>query len=363
MIVGLEKRTRLSLVGVWAVFFFIFSGLFCGFLIAHFFPEQVIRLIYGVSTDAPARAPAEPGVAAEETSTAGESVVAGSGRERDLSESLRLQSAMDAAGPIALAEEVADTPPSFAKRRKPSPPAAVLSAPAGHATSSFLPAAQYPAAEWRKLDAHAGFVDAAVIASTGGKLGNVMPKLTDFIELSGWSGDPALGMRFKDVLFGMCGKIVGHAKIGSPRPDVAKTVHPNLEPSGWRGRLYVAYLPYCPNAAIQVLGAIPGSSTVVPVGDPVPVRLPLAEKRSGNDPPGALVFTPKSVVPAKFISIEVTDTADLRRCGAGECAIVGQIAKGRYQGYIAEEKADGWVLLILADKAGWLSRSQLTWAR
>ena len=46
-----EKRAHVSLIGVWALFFCIFSGLFCGFLIAYFFPDEVVYALYGVSTE------------------------------------------------------------------------------------------------------------------------------------------------------------------------------------------------------------------------------------------------------------------------------------------------------------------------
>lgn len=367
MTVGLPKRTRFSLVGVSALFLFIFSGLFCGFLIAHFFPEQVMRVIYDVRTEPPpiqaevrrAQAPSAP----VETTVEYEGV-----RERDLSASSRLQSALETAPSV-------ESVPVFAKRRKPPQPGAEIpapSSPAGQtaqgaqpvqAVSSYLPAAQYPAAEWRRIESQAGFVDAVTIVSTGAKLGDSVPKATDTLDVTGWVGDPVLGLRFKDVVFAVCGKIVGHAKVGSPRPDVAKAVHPNLVPSGWRAKLFVGYLPRCPGASLLVLGVVPGSMTVITVGAPVPLNLPPAEKPPANAPKGAPLFAPKNVTAARFVPVEVLpDNAELRHCGASNCTTVAQIPKGRYQGHVADE-ADGWVLLILSDKAGWLPRSQLAWAR
>lgn len=361
---SLPPRARLSLLSLVAVFLLIFSGLFCGFLIAHFFPEQVVRLVYGVSTETPAPVPM---VAADQSEAPFEGIrePEDGRRERELSASLRRQSAMEAVEPVA-AEPVkaADHTPHFAKRRKPAPPGAeaAVPVPGDASTSSFPPAAQYPAAEWRGIDAQAGVVDSVIIASKGAPLGDARPLPTDTLEVTGWLGDPALGLRFKDVLFSMCGKIIGHTKVGSPRPDVVKAVHPNLLPSGWHGRLYVGYLPPCPNPVLHVLGVVPGSMTVMTVGTAVPLKLPVPVKPPSDAPRGAPLFTPKNVVAARFTAIDVLpDNAEMRRCGAANCTTVGQISKGRYQGHIAEE-ADGWVLLIMSDKAGWLPRSQITWA-
>ena len=384
MTIELPKRTRLSLVGVSVLFLFIFSGLFCGFLIAHFFPDQVIRVIYGIGTEPPP-VQSEPERAADAfpAQPAGDASEDDGQRERDLSASLRLQSVTEVPAlppaEVKLAQAVENFP-RFVKRRKPPPPGADIPTPAAsglpaaspapaaptapeQGVSSYLPAAQYPAAEWRRVETQAGFIDTITIAATGAKLDDNVPKATDTLDIAGWIGDPVLGLRFKDVVFSVCGKIVGHTKVGSPRPDVAKAVHPNLAPSGWRARLYVGYLPRCPGASLLVLGVVPGSVTVLTVGAPVPLHLPAAEKLPANAPKGAPLFTPKNVTPARFVPVEILpDNAELRRCGAADCAGVGQVAKGRYQAHIAEE-VDGWVLLILSDKAGWLPRSQLAWGR
>jgi hypothetical protein len=349
-----------------AVFLFIFSGLFCGFLVAHFFPEHVIRFIYGVGTEAPA-AP-EPIVAVEPVeapaSPTEESRDDDGGRERELSASSRSLSAMEALElPKVEPVKAVDNAPRFAKHRKPLPPGADTPVLTDLAVSSFMPAAQYPAAEWRGVEMQTGFVDNISIASKGGALGDAKLMSTDTLEIVGWTGDTVLGLRFKDVLFSMCGKIIGHTKVGLSRPDVVKAVHPNLLPSGWRGRLYVGYLPQCPNPTLQVLAVVPGSMTVTAVGAPITLKLPAPEKPSAAVPKGAPLFTPKNVSAARFTSVDVLpDNAELRRCGASDCPTVGQIPKGRYQAYAAEE-ADGWMLLILRDKAGWLPRSQLMWVR
>lgn len=410
-----EKRAHVSLIGVWALFFCIFSGLFCGFLIAYFFPDEVVYALYGVSTEPPPAPVVPPSAVAEAPSSDSLEGEAGE-RERVLSASLSAQAAMEgAAEGKSVAEPVVSVTPQFTKRRKPPPPVApifptpggpaaiVSSAPAavapaapvaapasapaapvpapassppqiqvpgraplppGFPFASFLPAAQYPAAEWRKVDVGTGFVDAATIAATGAKLAGITPGPTDMIDLAGWAGDGTLGMRMKDVVLSMCGKIVGHIPIGLPRPDVAKAVHPNLAPSGWQGRLYVGYLPRCPGAALQVLAITPGTTTVMPVGDPIPISLPAETKLPADAPKGALVFTPRSVVPAKFGPVDVLyDNVELRRCGANDCAVVGQLGKARHEAIVAEETQDGWVLLILRDKAGWLPRGQILWSR
>jgi len=406
-----EKRAHVSLIGVWALFFCIFSGLFCGFLIAYFFPDEVVYALYGVSTEPPS-VPVGPPSAAAEAPPSDPLDGEGSERERVISASLAAQAAMEGGAPAegrSAAEPVANAAPQFTKRRKPAPPVASTTAPVpagpaavvspvpapaapaafapppapalapspakiqvpgrvslppGFPFSSFLPAAQYPAAEWRKVDVKAGFVDAVTIAGSGAKVGDVTPGPTDMIDVVGWAGDGTLGMRMKDVVFSMCGKIVGHVSVGAVRPDVAKVVHPNLAPSGWQARLYVGYLPRCPGAALQVLAITPGTTTVMPVGDPIPVSLPAEAKLPADAPKGTLVFTPRSVVPAKFGPVDVlADNVELRRCASNDCPAVGQLAKARHEAIVAEETQDGWVLLILRDKAGWVPRAQIIWTR
>lgn len=370
MTIGLSKRTHISFISVMALFLFIFSGLFCGFLIAHFFPDQVVRFVYGTGTETHV----SQGPKRENQD---QNVLPGSGiedsvlRERDLSASLQLQSVLES---IVLGQnelsptEVFNITHHFVKHRKPPLPGANITATAGapaseRATASYLPAAQYPAAEWRRIEAQAGVVESVTVVSTGAKLGDGMPKVTDMLEVSGWIGDPVLGLRFKDVVFAMCGMIVGHTKISLLRPDVARAVHPNLFLSGWRAKLYVAYLPRCTSATLHVLGVVPGSMTVMSAGAPIPLKLPATDKMLANAPSGAPLFTPKNVTAARFIPVNVLpDSAELRRCGAVDCAAVGQVAKGRYAGHIAEE-ANGWVLLIMKDKSGWLARSQISWER
>lgn len=347
----------------------IVGGLVCGAVLAHFFADRLPPVVMKASPLLPE--PASPPPAIASTAPAEPPVLEAVTRERDLSDSFLRQSAMEteavaAAGPSL--PEASDVP-RFAKYRKPAIPAAEAptpavsaAAPPRSAMSTFLPAAQYPASEWRKAETQAGAVDAVTVAATGEKVGNAMLKATDTIEVSGWVGDPSLGLRFKNVLFSVCGKIVGHTVVNASRPDVAKTVHPNLTPSGWQARLYVGYLPNCAVAALQVLGVVPGSVTVLAVGAPVPLRLPPPAKPPSGTPSGAQVFTPKSVVPARFVAVEILpDTAELRRCGAATCNAVGQVSKGRHQAFVAEEGSDGWVLLIFPDKAGWVPRTQIVW--
>ncbi len=426
-----EKRAHVSLIGVWALFFCIFSGLFCGFLIAYFFPDEVVQALYGVSTEPP---PVPVTVAPDAAEGPPSDPADGEeGRERALSDLLLAQAAMEGPAPDGknTTEQAANVAPRFIKRQKPPPPIVVptpvlagpavtvspapavvvvppasaptppstppqaqaptpsqaqtppqapappqapppppapppgrASLPSGYTFASFLLAAQYPAAEWRKVEAGAGFVDAVTIAATGEKLGAITPGPTDMIDVAGWAGDGTLGMRIKDVVFSMCGKIVGHAPVGLARPDVAKAVHPNLAPSGWQARFYVGYLPRCPGSALQALAITPGTVSVMPVGDPIPISLPAEAKLPANAPAGALAFTPRSVVPAKFGPVDVlADNVELRRCGSSDCPVVGQLAKARHEAIVAEETQDGWVLLILRDKAGWLPRAQILWSR
>lgn len=85
------------------------------------------------------------------------------------------------------------------------------------------------------------------------------------MELSGWAGHAALGMRFAYILFSACGQIIGHTVVNLVRPDVAKNVHDNLLQSGWRARLGVEDLPSCPKAALQAWGLAPTGNILWPL--------------------------------------------------------------------------------------------------
>lgn len=375
----LPSRARFSLLGMLGAFFFIFMGLFLGFVVAYLFPEMVMRVMYGVETEAPMRVQNYSGETTSVAPSSGDRVGGGTDgrREREISMSSRLQGLEAPSSGLAPSAPNATPSAEFVVRRKPAPPVAArepaVTPPQGRlpsqAVSSFLPALQYPMSQWRQIETRAGYVDHVRVAGTGAVVmagerpGDATLNAADILDIAGWVGDPVLGVRFKDVVFSLCGKAVGHAKIGLPRPDVAGAVHPNLGSSGWQGRLYVGYLPRCADPVLHVWGVVPGTTTVLPVREPVPLKLPPADAVPANAPKGAPVFAPKNVVALRPTSIDVlADHAEMRRCGASNCQTVAQIAKGRYQGHVIEE-ADGWVLVVIPDKAGWLPRSQVAWAR
>lgn len=365
----MPSRARFSLLGMLGAFFFVFTGLFLGFVVAYLFPEAVMKAMYDVEANAPSR-PQGSGDSATLTIPTPSERVRGENagaREREISAFARLRAVEMSSSEIAPSDPGAQ----FVVRRKPAPPTiprepmatSQQGRPVGPPVSSFLLAAQYPMSEWRQVETREGYVDSVSIAATGARLDGNTLKVDDSLDIAGWVGDSILGARFKDVLFSLCGKAVGHAKIGLRRPDVAVAVHPNLGSSGWQGRLYVGYLPRCADPVLHVWGVVPGTTTVVPVREPVPLKLPPAAAVPANAPKGAPVFAPKNVVAFHPTSIDVlADHAEMRRCGASNCQTVAQITKGRYQGHVIEE-ADGWVLVVIPDKAGWLPRSQVAWAR
>ena len=94
---------------------------------------------------------------------------------------------------------------------------------------SYKAADQYDIQTWNLVAFPSGFV-VSIRTESGIVATNISISLSngDYLILSGWAGHPGFGMRFRDVLFSFCGKVIGRAAVIIARPDVATAVHRNL---------------------------------------------------------------------------------------------------------------------------------------
>ncbi len=449
---GLAHRQRISVYGVLVFFFFVFGGLFVGFIIAHLFPETVISVAMGVRTDREGIVEPTAGIDAESIPTAANEVEPRPGGADVLSERAEAptdgktigegldrpsQSDSQSAagmGPPASAPLIPSSTPSYAgawSRRKPEPPMpakeiaapmagpgsavvkpvspsaltppnpapgpppsssanaplapseSVASAPGSPGSlppprvvarqkpplpqgvtappadiASFAPADQMEMSQWATAETPAGHFDALALHRGGATIDAKTPaQLGDIFEVQGWAGEGSIGLPIRDVVFSICGRAVGHARVEGMRPDVAEKIHPNLGRSAWHARLLAAHLPRCANGQLSAWAVLPGAGTLLPLANVFPVGLAPIPPGTAM-PPGARAFGPRDVARPKLVPVEIlASSTEMRRCGRADCAVVGELFAGTQQGYIADDGGD-WALVVFVRIAGWIHKSQ-----
>ena len=246
-----------------------------------------------------------------------------------------------------------------AKTSEASPATPSLPMPRAVQVNSYAPGREYPLAEWQVVDDAGGFVDAVFV--NGELMGMdeiIRVGSGDVIHMTGWAGHRLLGMRFPEVLFSVCGKIVGGVTVSGVRPDVADSVHPNLMHSGWEADLFASDLPRCEEPAISVWGRPPVGWTLRPVigtwrfifqasSEIAPVTIIHEES----------IIRPEDVkkTETQRLSIHHGNTP-LHQCANTKCDVVINLAQGPLSAVIVEEM-DGWVLLQSAKGSGWVMSS------
>lgn len=234
-------------------------------------------------------------------------------------------------------------------------------APPAVEVGSYAPGSEYPFAEWETVDDPAGFVDWVTV--NGELIGldeMVSARSGDVIGIGGWAGHRLLGMRFPEVLFSVCGAIIGGAPVGGIRGDIAESVHPNLLYSGWETQLYAADLPHCANASLSVWGRPPVGATLRPVvGTRRIDTIDDPAKRSVMVINTEPLVRPESVRLAKPEQVSVPPSGiTLRQCAAEQCSAMANLSPGALDVVLVEE-SDGWVLIQSAMGSGWVQANEL----
>ncbi len=221
---------------------------------------------------------------------------------------------------------------------------------------------QYDILKWNLVAYRAGNVDLVRTANGSAmKNGNLAVSAGDYVILSGWAGHPAYGMRFRNVLFSLCGKIVGWASIQGARPDVASAVHRNLGSSGWAAKLAADHLPRCKEQVLQAWGVAPIGYNIFPLsGKTVLSFTGTAGPVAGFYRTQLAPLTPAKNGKAQLRKIKVHAPAvRLRKYGDSACDVVGRIPTGLHEGFVLES-AGGWTLFQIGDAVGWASNKFLS---
>jgi hypothetical protein len=235
----------------------------------------------------------------------------------------------------------------------------------------LAPTDHYPLAQWTLDHALAGDVSQAFIAGPEPvPLGSRPLAGDDVLLLSGWAGDPLVGLRFERVVFSLCQQVVGWAPVTQARPDVVRYMHPNLTGAGWSARLPVALLPRCSAALLTTWAAGP-MGVLYPLQGAVPIpRLP--PMLQAWMPDGAPLLRPEDMPRLRRSTLEIRPPgASLRRCPGATCTPVVNLNAGPRLAARLEHSA-GWSLVILQKQAagtpsadaggvGWIADSAFLW--
>lgn len=241
-----------------------------------------------------------------------------------------------------------------------SSPASGGAQPRRVVVSSYSSGQPYPLSEWVLGQALSGFIDSSRVNGVGFDPANGPPPLTgtDVIEVSGWTGDVSIGIRYPFVVISTCGQAIAHAAVNKERPDVAKTVHGNLGESGWRATIAASDLPVCENRALRAWGVAPGDRKLIL---PLNGRVAIGGEAVARDDtvtfvPSSLVLKPDDMAPLATEKLTVVaKVLNMRRCGDADCAVTGRLEKGVWNVIKVDDK-DDWLLVALPDRAGWVSK-------
>jgi hypothetical protein len=212
---------------------------------------------------------------------------------------------------------------------------------------------------WQLETIVSGNVDEILIDGTEPqKLGTRPLTNNDVLQIKGWAGNTALGMRMHHVLVSMCQKIIAHTPVMDRRPDIADKVHPNLVLSGWTAWIAVAHLPRCEAPEIRFWAA----GAVAPVLSPVNGWKRMALPSTDTEPEKTFYTDGKPLRPQNLpepISIVLNipgGRANLHHCADQDCRVVSTRRKGRHLAFIADTAHD-WALIQFRDTSGWLAQS------
>ena len=219
----------------------------------------------------------------------------------------------------------------------------------------FVEADFYPLEKWALRPEKMGFIDSIIFDTP---VENDQGAIDDVIFLSGWAGHTFLGMRFPQVIFSVCGVVVGAVKVGSLRPDVASAVNINLKNSGWSATIPVAALPECKARVIKAYGVPPKGKNVWSLNNDVPLpTVPETGEPAFKIIRNAETLSPTTAKEPVFAEISIkASKARIRKCPSESCEILDHKPKGHYKSIIIE-KSGNWRLVQFESGAGWIHAS------
>ncbi len=208
----------------------------------------------------------------------------------------------------------------------------------------------FPVSAYRIQKTQTGWIDRMAVEDDGA-----------VVAVSGWAGDPGLGLRVPYVALGACGSIVAVVRVEQPRADVATSVHPNLDRSGWQARLFAGHLPACANRKLEAHALLPGGKMLVPLQTAQDYPLASLGDGAGVDPHGPPgLIAPGDLAYGPPVRVKLAGPTALLRCAQVVCANVGQIARGEYK-VLTLDRRDGWTLVHFAtdNRVGWLPETAI----
>lgn len=245
-------------------------------------------------------------------------------------------------------------PPAPAPVAAPAPPPPPPPPPVIDLDSS---PSTYPLSNWQLADLSilGGKIESAKILGRADANAQTNLRQDDVVELSGWAGDPVLGMRVQSVLFSSCNEIFASVPVNADRPDVASTVHRNLTLSGWTVRFMIAHVPRCAQTEVRVWAAAPGRSLLLPfeASLPLPATPAAVERLPATRPRGALAQPPRQLLEPKAFTVPGPGAVTMRSCAAEDCQSVATLARGRHAGFVVEPGPQ-WSLVAVGQRAGWI---------
>lgn len=179
------------------------------------------------------------------------------------------------------------------------------------------------------------------------------------LVVSGWAGDPGLGLRIPRVGIGACGTIVASVAVEGERHDVRATVHPQLDRPGWTARIFADHLPKCEGRTLEAYAFLPGGRVLAKLAIEQGALPALTGLGAETDGPSAL-FRPGDLSGPELGRARVAVPQSLRRCAATDCAETARLPRGDHV-VVVLDRRDGWALIKSADseRAGWLPERQL----
>lgn len=207
-----------------------------------------------------------------------------------------------------------------------------------------------PVAGLRIQKSPAGWIDSMAAENDGAVL-----------RVSGWAGDPGLGLRIPYVAVGACGKVVAMVQVDQPRPDVARGVHPNLDRAGWQARLFAGHLPACKDRKLEAYALLPGGQAFVALQTTQDYPLAAAadvSRVAPHGPPG--LIAPGDLAYGPPVRVKLAAASALRRCAQSVCESLGQVARGEHR-ILTLDRRDGWALVHIAadNRVGWLPETAI----
>ncbi len=224
---------------------------------------------------------------------------------------------------------------------------------------SYPPDALYPLESWQVVNDPAGFVDWVKVDGEVQPIDSpIQVAHGQVVEFGGWAGHRLLGMRFEEVLLSVCDIVIAGTPVDIERPDIAATIHPNLNIAGWHARLFASDIPACADATISIWGRPPVGTTLRPIVGGRAVKVVDSENVDPG-PVATVMHVRPAVLPEQApspvsIRLEIlTPPLVLRQCADTECPPLAETAQLVFEAVVVERR-DGWLLLQSAAGSGWI---------